>query len=307
MIYVENLTKFYGHDAAIQNVTFQVSCGERIGILGPSGAGKTSICRILTTYTPPSEGVVTIAGFDVLTHSFEIRKRIGYLPQNLSLYEDMTVYKYLDFIVALYKLDQRPKRIQAALNKVNLTPQAGMYIGKLSKTMRRWVGLAQAIIHNPDIIILDEPSAGLNPQDIIKTQQLIKTLANDYTLLLSTRSLAEAELICERVLMLNKGQIIAEDTPAYLGTRLEGGERIRLQTASARIEAIDMLQSLTEVSKVRMIKAGMFDIECICGVDCRPAVANLVVQQGWGLLELHVLDASLEDVFLEFMTNSIVV
>ena len=305
IIYIDNLSKVYGHGFALQNVTFHVEKGERVGIFGPSGAGKTTIMRILSAYIPPSEGTITVTGYDVFTQSMEVRKRVGYLPQTLSLYEDMTVSNYLDFVASLYKIDDKQERVLAAIDRVDLAEYARTRIGKLCKNLQKRVGLAQAIIHNPDVLILDEPTYGLDPRFIIEMQSLIMSLSSEYTLLLSARTLAEAEQICDRVLMLNKGQIVAEDTPAHLTARLEGGQRIRLQTTSAPPDALNILQTLDGVSKVSVIGTDTFDIECTCSIDCRPVVANMVVQQGWGLLELHVVDASLEDVYLELTTNSV--
>jgi ABC-2 type transport system ATP-binding protein len=217
----------------------------------------------------------------------------------------MTVFGYLDFVAALYKVDDRPGRVLAAMERVDLVGQAQTRIGKLCKNMQKRVGLAQAIVNNPDVLILDEPTYGLDPRYIVEMQSLIKSLGNEYTLLLATRTLAEAEQICDRVLMLNKGQIVAEDTPTHLTARLEGGQRIRLQTTSAPPDALDILQSLEGVSKVSVIETGTFDIECSCSIDCRPVVAKMVVQQGWGLLEIRVVDGSLEDVYLELTTDSV--
>ena len=306
IIHIDNLSKVFGNVFALKNVAFYVKKGERVGIFGPGGAGKTTLMRILSTYISPSEGTITITGYDVFTRSMDVRKRVGYLPQTLSLYEDMTVSNYLDFVASLYKVDDRPGRVFAAMNRVNLAEQSQTKIGKLCKNMQKRVGLAQAIVHHPEVLLLDEPTYGLDPRHIVEMQALIKSLSHEYTLLLATRTLVEAEQICDRVLMLNKGQIVAEDTPAYLTARLEGGQRIRLQTSSAPPNARAILQSLTGVSKVSAIGPDTFDIECVCSIDCRPVVANMVVQQGWGLLELHVVDASLEDVYLELTTNSVI-
>ncbi len=306
MIHVDNLTKYYGPNPIIKNITFYVDRGDRVGLFGPYGAGKTTLMRILTAYTPPSEGTVTVSGYDVFTRSMEVRKRVGYLPQNVPLYTDMTVYNYLDYVATLRKVENRFERIWDTITLVSLTEQAQTRIGKLSKDMRRRVGLAQAIIHKPDLLILDEPTLGLTPQQIVEMQALIESLGDEYTVLLGTRTLTEAEQICNRVLMMNKGSLIAEDTPAHLSARLEGGQRIRLKTSSAPGNTVNILQALDGVGRVLEIKPGVFDIECMYSADCRPAVADLAVQQGWGLLELQVVGASLEDIFLDVSASPVV-
>jgi len=305
IIRVHNLTKTKGNEAIVRNVTFHLKKGERLGIFGPRGSGKTTIMRILTAYIPPSDGMVTVAGYDVFTQSLDVRKRIGYLPQSVSLYADMTVEDYLDFVAALYKIQNRAERVENTLTRVNLTQYAKTRIEKLPQGICKFVGLAQSIVHNPDVLILDEPTCGLTPPQIIEMQALIKSLGGEYTLVLGTRTLSEAEQLCDRVLMLNKGRIVAEDTPAHLTARLEGGQRIRLQTLFAPPDAVNLLQALDSVNRVSEVETGVFDIECDCNADCRPVVAKAVVQHGWGLLELHVVDASLEDVFLELTADPV--
>jgi ABC-2 type transport system ATP-binding protein len=299
MIQAQNLTKYYGEIAAIREVSFQVNKGEILGFLGPNGAGKTTTMRILTAYTPPSAGMATVAGYDVFARSLEVRKRIGYLPESVPLYPDMTVQGYLDYVAALRRVDNRRKRVGDALEKVDMSSRADMIIGKLSKGMRQRIGIAQAIVHDPEVLILDEPTIGLDPKQIMDVRQLIRRLGGEHTIILSTHILSEVEQICSRVLIINRGKIVAEDTPAQLIARLEGGERVRLQTVQAPDNAVEMLQSLSEINKVSLIMPNTFDIECAGDSDCRPALAELVVQQGWGLVELRSIDASLEDIFLE--------
>jgi ABC-2 type transport system ATP-binding protein len=299
MIQAQNLTKYYGETAAIRDVSFQANKGEILGFLGPNGAGKTTTMRILTAYMPPSEGMASIAGYDVFTRSLEVRKRVGYLPESVPLYVDMTVQGYLDYVAALRRVDNRRKRVADALEKVDMSSHAGMMIARLSKGMRQRVGIAQAIVHDPEVLILDEPTIGLDPKQIMDVRQLIRQLGGEHTIILSTHILSEVEQICSRVLIINRGKIVAEDTPARLIARLEGGERVRLQTVQAPIDAADTLQSLPEVSKISVVTSNIFDIECARESDCRPALAQLVVEQGWGLVELRAIDASLEDIFLE--------
>ena len=299
MIQADNLTKYYGNQAAIQNVSFHVAKGEILGFLGPNGAGKTTTMRILTAYMPPSDGVATVGGYDVFKHSLQVRQRIGYLPESVPLYTDMTVWAYLDFVASLRKVDNRAKRVEYALEKVNLSDRAHTLIGKLSKGMRQRVGIAQAIVHNPEVLILDEPTIGLDPKQIIEVRQLIRELGGEHTVILSTHILSEVEQICSRVLIINKGRIVAEDSPSGLAARLEGGERVRLKTLAAPADALEILQSLGEVDKASRIAPDTFELECTGGIDCRPVIAQVVVEKGWGLLELRAIDVSLEDIFLE--------
>lgn len=306
MIQARNLTKYYGTKAAVRDVSFYVNKGEILGFLGPNGAGKTTTMRILTAYMPPSEGVVKVSGFDVFIDSLEVRKQVGYLPESVPLYTDMTVWSYLDFVASLRKVDNRSRRVKDVLEKVNLGDQAATLIARLSKGMRQRVGIAQAIVHDPQVLILDEPTIGLDPKQIIEVRQLIRALGGEHTVILSTHILSEVEQICTRVLIINKGQIVAEDTPARLTARLEGGERVRLQTVQAPADAVEILQALPETDKVTSIAPNTFEIECCEGTDCRPALAQTVVQKGWGLLELRAVDISLEDIFLELTADQIV-
>lgn len=299
MIQVDNLTKYYGNRVALRNVSFKVSRGEVVGFLGPNGAGKTTTMRILTAYMPPTDGTVTIGGYDVFKQSLEVRRRIGYLPESVPLYLNMSVQGYLDYVATLRKVDQRTRRVTEVLAKVNLADQADRPIGKLSKGMRQRVGLAQAIIHDPEVLILDEPTIGLDPKQIIEVRQLIRQLGREHTVILSTHILSEAEQICNRVLIINKGQIVAEDTSAGLARRLEGGERLRLETLAAPPEAGPLLQTVPGVYKVLPLSAGIFEIEYNSHIDCRPVLARTVVEKGWGLLELRTIDVSLEDIFLQ--------
>lgn len=303
MIQAQNLTKYYGDRAAIREVSFDVGKGEILGFLGPNGAGKTTTMRILTAYMPPTDGVATVGGYDVFTHSLEVRKRVGYLPESVPLYDDMTVWGYLDFVAALRRIDNRAKRVEDSLARVGLAEQTSLLIGKLSKGMRQRVGIAQAIVHDPEVLILDEPTFGLDPKQIIEVRQLIRDLGGEHTVILSTHILSEVEQICNRVLIINKGRIVAEDTPVGLTARLEGGERVRLQTVQAPSDAVEILAALPEVDRVSILAPNTFEIESVTCADCRPVLAQWVVEQDWGLLELRPIDASLEDIFLELTAD----
>ena len=299
MIYADSLTKYYGHRAAIKNVGFRVKQGEILGFLGPNGAGKTTTMRILTAYMPPSEGVATVAGYDVFTDSLDVRKCVGYLPESVPLYTNMTVWDYLDYVAALRKIKNRSTHITDALKKVDLLDRSQVLIEKLSKGMRQRVGIAQAIVHDPQVLILDEPTIGLDPKQIIEVRQLIRSLGGEHTVILSTHILSEVEQICSRVLIINQGQIVAEDTPAGLTARLEGSDRIRLKTQAAGDDAAEILAALPYVSQAVALAPNLFEVECASGVDCRSDVAKVAVQKEWGLLELTAVNVSLEDIFLE--------
>jgi ABC-2 type transport system ATP-binding protein len=255
--------------------------------------------RILTAYMPPSDGAARIGSFDVFTHSLAVRRQVGYLPESVPLYPDMTVSGYLDYVAALRQVENRAKRVQQVLDRVDLGDSAGILIGKLSKGMRQRVGIAQAVIHDPQVLILDEPTIGLDPRQIIEVRGLIRELGGEHTIILSTHILSEVEQICSRVLIINKGRLVAEDTPTGLAARMQGGERVRLQTVNAPPNAAVILQALPEVARVNALTPNIFEIEYADALDCRPRLAQLAVEHGWGLLELRAIDASLEEMFIE--------
>lgn len=299
MIHADNLTKYYGAHAAVKNVSFHVGKGEILGFLGPNGAGKTTTMRILTAYMPPSDGTVTVCGYDVFLNSLEVRRRVGYLPESVPLYMDMTVRGYLDFIAALRRIDNRAQRVLEAIDKVNLGEWADTLINKLSKGMRQRVGIAQAIVHDPEVLILDEPTIGLDPKQIVEVRGLIRSLGRDHTVILSTHILSEVEQLCDRVLIINQGQIVAEDTPISLASRLEGNEKIILKTCQAPPDAVEIIRTLPQVKQVVETESNTFEIECMAEGDCRPDLANLAVVKGWGVLQLNIANVSLEDIFME--------
>src|SRR5512136_787548 len=229
MIRVEGLTKDYGARRAISDLTFEANQGEIVGFLGPNGAGKTTTMRILTGYMPPTEGTATVAGYDIVSESLEVRKRVGYLPETVPLYTDMTVFNYLKFMADLRHLPNTEEAVTDALDKVGLVDRAEGYIGNLSKGMRQRVGLAQALLHKPEVLILDEPTIGLDPAQIIEVRNLIREIGKERTVLLSTHILTEAQQLCNRILIINKGRIIVEDTPGHLQSELAGVQKVSLQ------------------------------------------------------------------------------
>ena len=226
MIEVEGLTKDYGARRAIDNLTFNARKGEVLGFLGPNGAGKTTTMRILTGYMPPTSGVARVAGFDVVDQSLEVRKRVGYMPETVPLYPDMTVFEYLKFMADLRKLPDAEDRVDDVLEIVHMEQRADGYISNLSKGMRQRVGVAQALLHQPEVLILDEPTIGLDPAQIIYVRDLIREIGRERTVLLSTHILSEAQQLCDRVLIINKGRIVAEDTPERLQAGLAGAQRV---------------------------------------------------------------------------------
>ena len=300
MIEVRGLTKYYGDLAALKDVTFDVSKGEVLGFLGPNAAGKTTAMRILAGYMPPSSGKVSVAGYDVFKNSLDVRRHIGYLPETVPLYGEMTVRSYLDFMGSIRGMRKRKGRIDEVMEICQVTHMADRSIFKLSKGYRQRVGLAQALVHDPDVLILDEPTVGLDPAQIIEVRGLIHDLGKEHTVILSTHILSEVEQICKRVMIINDGQIVAEDSREQLRARLKGSERIYLQVAGAPPKAVVAeLQSLHDVRTVTPKAGHTYDIACTLGVDLRAEVAARIVHRGWQLLELRPEGLSLEEIFLK--------
>ena len=243
MIEVQNLTKRYGRVTAVDDISFRVERGEILGFLGPNGAGKTTTMRILTGYMPATEGKALVAGFDVFDQPIEAKRRTGYLPETPPLYPDMTVHEYLSFVAKIKGVPpaERRERVQQVMVRTRVDDMASRLTSKLSKGYRQRVGLAQALIHNPDVLILDEPTAGLDPKQIIETRQLIKQLAGDHTIILSTHILPEVSQTCERVVIINKGRVVAVDTPDNLTARLQGSQTMYVQIDANGADAVSAL------------------------------------------------------------------
>ncbi len=309
MIQVQGLTKTYGDVLALDNVSFQVERGEIVGFLGPNGAGKTTTMRILTGYMPPSSGQVSIAGYDVFTDSLEVRRRIGYLPETVPLYTEMSVYGYLDFCAAVRGVRERDDAIVRVLEACDIADVEDVLIGKLSKGYRQRVGLAQALIHDPEVLVLDEPTIGLDPRQILGVRELIQSLAGERTVILSTHILPEVSQLCQRVLIINEGRIVAEDTPERLTNNLQSGMRVRLQVLNAPEDALAHLRALPAVTGASTSGRGVFDVSLDApedGQDPRTALASLAVTQQWGLIDMRTLSMSLEDIFLQLTTTEAV-
>ena len=299
MIEVEGLTKDYGARRAIDSLTFNAKQGEVVGFLGPNGAGKTTTMRILTGYMPPSAGWAKVAGFDVVDQSLEVRKRVGYLPETVPLYTDMTVYDYLKFMADLRHLENAEERIDEVLDTVHMLNRADGYIANLSKGMRQRIGLAQALLHKPEVLILDEPTIGLDPAQIIEVRSLIKEIGRERTVLLSTHILSEAQQLCDRVLIINKGKIVAEDTPERLQERLTGSQRAILRVDGDADGLATLVNTVPGVLRTTDQTDGSLEFESAPGNDVRAMVARAVIGAGFDLTELRPVNISLEDIFME--------
>jgi ABC-2 type transport system ATP-binding protein len=311
VIEVQNLTKRYGRVTAVDDISFRVERGEILGFLGPNGAGKTTTMRILTGYMPATEGKALVAGFDVFDQPIEAKRRTGYLPETPPLYPDMTVHEYLSFVAKIKGVPpaERRQRVQQVMVRTRIDDMASRLTSKLSKGYRQRVGLAQALIHNPDVLILDEPTAGLDPKQIIETRQLIKQLAGDHTIVLSTHILPEVAQTCERVVIINKGRVVAVDTPDNLTARLQGSQTMYVQIDANGVDAVSALGGVPGVTRVVESdrKAGIvgYEVEGERGRDIRRDLARIVVASNWGLLELRPMRMSLEEIFLSLTTEDL--
>jgi ABC-2 type transport system ATP-binding protein len=311
VIEVQHLTKRYGRVTAVDDVSFRVERGEILGFLGPNGAGKTTTMRILTGYMPATEGKAIVAGFDVFDQPIEAKRRTGYLPETPPLYPDMTVVEYLGFVAKIKGVPsgERTARIKQVMERTRIADMANRQCAKLSKGYRQRVGLAQAILHNPDVLILDEPTAGLDPKQIIETRELIKELAGDHTIILSTHILPEVSQTCQRVVIINKGRVVAVDTPDNLTARLRGSETLYVQVDAGDTDAASVLTHVPGVTRVveseRLNGLVGYEVDSETGRDVRRDLARAVVSSGLGLLELRPMRISLEDVFLSLTTDEL--
>jgi ABC-2 type transport system ATP-binding protein len=309
VIEVQHLTKRYGRVTAVDNVSFRVERGEILGFLGPNGAGKTTTMRILTGYMPATEGRAVVAGFDIFDKPVEAKRRIGYLPETPPLYPDMTVREYVDFVARIKGVPSRERRdrVDTVLKRTHIADMAGRHCAKLSKGYKQRVGLAQALIHNPDVLILDEPTAGLDPKQIIETRDLIRSLAGDHTVVLSTHILPEVSQTCQRVVIINNGRVVAVDTPENLTARLQGAETMYVHVEAPEGDAAAALLGIPGVTRVIAAEqrgtSGAFEVESDRGSDVRREIARTIVNRGWGLLELRPMRMSLEEIFLQVTTE----
>ncbi|MEO5350129.1 MAG: ABC transporter ATP-binding protein [Magnetococcus sp. YQC-3] len=314
MIEVEHLTKKFGPHTAIDDITFSANKGEILGFLGPNGAGKTTTMRILTCFFPPSSGRAVVAGHDCFEESLEVRKRIGYLPENVPLYRDMTVQHYLRFVAGVKGMDAKAvsKGVAQVLGECGLESVSHRPIGELSKGYRQRVGLAQALVNNPDVLVLDEPTVGLDPRQIREIRKLIKDLAGQRTVIISTHILPEVRMVCDRIVIVNSGRLVAIDTPENLTAHLRTSARIALRVLGPPQEVLQTLSALPGVKQVEVAPANPqaeghgFVVEFQEGVDVKSHGKSLppaIIGRNWDLIEMHTLEMSLEDVFIKLVTR----
>ncbi len=310
MIEVDRVSKFYGPVRAVEEVSFSVARGEVLGFLGPNGAGKTTTMRIITGFTPPTSGTVRVAGFDALEEGLKARRRIGYLPESPPLYPEMTVRSYLTFIAAIREVPARriKGRVDEVVDRLELQPAAGRLIQNLSKGYRQRVGLAQAIVHDPDVLVLDEPTAGLDPKQIIEIRELIKQLGRDHTIILSSHILPEVSQICGRVVIINRGRVVAVDTPQGLSRRLRQGQVLLARIKGPQERVLQVLGELPGVVSAQVGTPGEapdYHVQTSPGQDVREPLFFKLAAAGFPILELRPVDLSLEEVFLQLTTEEV--
>jgi ABC-2 type transport system ATP-binding protein len=309
MIEIEGLTKTYGTTRAIEGVTFSVPRGQVLGFLGPNGAGKTTTMRIVTGFLPPTAGTARVAGLDVVKDSLAMRRKIGYLPENVPIYPEMTVEGFLWFVGALKHLPRarRRERLLVVLAQCGLEEVASKIVKRLSKGYRQRLGLAQALLHDPEVLILDEPTVGLDPRQIIEVRQLIKSLAGTHTIVLSTHILPEVEQVCDRVVILGRGRVVAEDSPQNLARRLRGAAAFRLRVRGATAADLDALGQLPGVRELGVLEERdgihVLSVEAENSAEIAEPIARAVIERGLGLSELAPIGMSLEEIFLELTTR----
>lgn len=303
MIEVENLSKIYGTTTAIADVSFSVGKGEILGFLGPNGAGKTTTMRILSGYIPATSGTARIAGFDVHDRSMDVRRNIGYLPENPPLYPEMTVEGFLHFVARIKGLaaGDRNKRVDFVLDRCQLQDKRKVIIRKLSKGYKQRVGIAQAIVHDPPVIILDEPTVGLDPKQIIEVRNLIKSLAGEHTIILSTHILPEVSITCDRATIINRGRVLAAD----IDTEIPKSSGYEIEVEGDVSEIIPMIANLSDVERIENPKPSFLKISCRSGANIGSKIASIVVNNGLGLEEMRRVRPTLEDVFLEVIGHDI--
>ncbi|MFA4839086.1 MAG: ATP-binding cassette domain-containing protein [Candidatus Neomarinimicrobiota bacterium] len=310
MIEVKNLVKHYGSVRAVDDISFTVEKGEILGFLGPNAAGKTTTMRIITGFMPASSGTVKVAGFDVFDQGLEVKKRIGYLPENPPLYSDMRVVDYLRFVAAIKGVDKKTIDVEVhrVAERMSITDALEKHISKLSKGYKQRVGFAQALLNNPPLLVLDEPTIGLDPKQIIEVRELIKSLAHEHTVILSTHILPEVSMTCNRVVIINEGKVVAMDTPDNLTARLKGSESILLEIEGAIQDVQNELERTPNVLSVAVQPLAIPDtaqyvVESTVGFDVRKELAARIVKNGWGLLEMKTSGLSLEEIFLRLTTK----
>ena len=305
MIEVENLVKKYGEVTAVKGISFTAESGQVTGFLGPNGAGKTTTMRILVGFSPPTSGKAVVAGYDVFDKSIEVRRRVGYLPENVPLYRDMTARAYLMYLGEIRGIKNRRARADESLERVGLLDRAESRIRTLSKGMKQRVGLASALLHNPPVLILDEPTIGLDPLQVLELRALVAELGRDHTVLFSTHILSEAEQVCDKVVIINQGQIIAQGSPSELRGELERGGRVLVRVDAPQAAALETIQNLPGVRHAETGSDGIIATPSDTQNDPRPQIAQAVVARGWKLMELRPLAVNLEEIFLEVTRHQV--
>ena len=308
MIQATGLTHFYGPQPAIDEVTFNVKRGEILGFLGPNGAGKTTTMRILTGYMPPTHGQVTIGGHDVVKDSLEVRKLVGYLPETVPLYTEMPVTNYLRYMGSLRGMNNRDlkRRIPDVIELCRLNDYSKTIIGKLSKGYRQRVGIAQAILHEPELLVMDEPTIGIDPIQVVETRRLIQDLGKQQTVVLSSHILPEVSMVCERVLIIHQGHIVAEDTPENLAQTLQGVDQLQVEINGPPREvttALRNIEGVIDVNHRNQPDKEVYLVRSEEGLDLRDEISRVIVSNGWGLLSMQLMSMSLEDIFLRLTTD----
>jgi ABC-2 type transport system ATP-binding protein len=307
VIEVNDLTRYYGQKQAISNVSFKVNEGEILGLLGPNAAGKTTTMRILTCYMPPTSGTATVGGFDIFEQSMEVRKITGYLPENPPLYSDLVVKDYLTFVAKIKGIEKQrmSTEVDSVIEKANIGDVKNRVIAKLSKGYRQRVGLAQCLLNNPQVVIFDEPTIGLDPKQIIEIRELIKKLKGEHTVILSSHILPEVEQTCERVVIISEGKVVAEDTPDNLTARMKGSDRVLLEVEGDEKKVKDTLESFSGVMSVQTKNIGDGNVKVVVEskTDLRKDFAKALIDKNMGLLELQADKVTLEDIFLHLTTK----
>lgn len=310
MIEIQNLTKYYGDLRAVDGISFTVERGEILGFLGPNAAGKTTTMRVIAGYLPATSGSVSVAGFDVFKNGLEVKRQIGYLPENPPLYLDMRVFDYLRFVAVIKGVSSREvnSEVERVTDKLALSEVLDKQIAQLSKGFKQRVGLAQALLNNPPVLILDEPTIGLDPKQIIEVRELIKSFGQDHTVILSTHILPEVSMTCNRVIIINEGRLVAVDTPENLTARLKGSESILLEVEGPSEEVIQTIRQIPRIRSVASLSAkksnvSKYTVEAEVGADIRKEIAAAIVRHNWGLLELKTESLSLEKIFLQLTTR----
>jgi ABC-2 type transport system ATP-binding protein len=293
-IKVENVSKYYGSQAALKGVSFEVRKGEVVGFLGPNGAGKSTMMKIITTYVPPDEGKVDVSGFDVLEKPIDVRKRVGYLPESNPLYHEMYIREYLSFVGGMYGLKGKKRRVEEMIEAVGLTPESHKKIGELSKGYKQRVGLAQAMLHDPEVLILDEPTSGLDPNQLEDIRALIKQIGKEKSVLLSTHIMQEVEAICDRVIIIKKGEIVADDRMSHL--KEEAQEEVIFFHVAGKLNT-ELIQAINGVQKVKGVDTGKYLISALKGSGLAGELSKLANRQGLEIEELRKEERRLEDVF----------